>query len=431
MIVLRLFLSIIVITLLANVECLSLFIILSVLNSILNVGIETSISTISLLLPEDKISKYTQMIMAVHGADYILAAIILAITMEFITVPQLFYGCAVFYGLLFIFSLKCILNKESHLLSKQMELFDEEFYVEKKKIISMNKSNKFRRRSSIEAEIEKYFQQKQKENEDIADINVEFQKRIDFPIYEKQATLIYGRSMKEQNNNKNNLILTKNDWILICLSMLLNCMERISTEIASKWFTLYVIIRFNESIAISNLMIAMGGIGAICGIISFGYFKNNICKRLIYGKDRDKLNKKEDIIITACCSITNIFVAIFVILWMDPFIPYLNYAWCVAFISGWISSGITAVVPNLIIVALNTEHLEAKILAIKTSLGRISASLSSLIIGFLWTLSINWFLNLLIISSLLTTLVSLLIIGVSLRLKVHGTRNTENPQVDD
>ena len=40
-----------------------------------------------------------------------------------------------------------------------MKLFDEKFYMEKKKRIANNKSNKYRRRSSIEREIDKYFHQ--------------------------------------------------------------------------------------------------------------------------------------------------------------------------------------------------------------------------------------------------------------------------------
>ncbi len=48
-----------------------------------------------------------------------------------------------------------------------MELFDEEFYVEKKRRIANNKSNKYRRRSSIDASIEKYLESLRNENKEI------------------------------------------------------------------------------------------------------------------------------------------------------------------------------------------------------------------------------------------------------------------------
>ena len=454
LIVIRLFSSIIVIIFLAITKSLTAFIVLSVLNSIFNVGFETSFSVLSLLLPEDKVSKYTILILVVHGADFLLAAVILSITMQFLTVPQLFYGCTVLYGLLFIFSLKYVLNKESQLISKQMELFDEDFYVEKKRRIAGNKSNKMRRRSSIAAEIALYFaakstlvNQSANDNEndeakttisesvnskissqeivddgiqiDDDEINVEIdEKRIDFPIFELKATHIFELESMNANRNyngKSDIILSRDNWIVIYLSMSLDIAKSIATEIVTKWFTLYVVTRFNASISYANMFIAVAAFGTIFGIILFGYLKDNICKRLIYG-DREKLNKREEIIITACCSTTNIFEAILVILWFDKIIDNLNYAWALMFICGWIAVGVTSTVSNLVIVGLNTEHLESKLLAIKSSFCTIANAFSSLIMGFLWTLSINWFLYMIIISSLMSTIISFLIIRFSLRM---------------
>ena len=331
-----------------------------------------------------------------------------------------------------------------------MELFDSKFYLEKKKRISINKSNKYRRRSSIAAEIEQYFQQKMKdENKNVINhnsdaskddksksneeekedddgieieadgINLDFdKKRIHFPIYERSATKILSNDNIISNKNIIDVTLTNTDWIIIYSSIALECIRGISGEVVTKWFSLYVVIRFNSSISYSYAFIATAAIGAIVGIIFFGYLRDNICKRLIYGKNKNKLNKKEDIIITACCSITNIFAAILVILWMDPFISYLNYGFILMFIAGYIVAGITALVPNLLIASLNTEHLEPKILSIKVSLSWITSAVSLLILGFLWNISIDWFLYILIIANACTTIISLFIISVAMKINI-------------
>ncbi len=78
----------------ANVKSVEGFIILSVANALFNIGTETSQSCVSLLIPEDKSTKYFQMVYIVHGLDFVLAAVILSILIEFISFQQLFYGAA-------------------------------------------------------------------------------------------------------------------------------------------------------------------------------------------------------------------------------------------------------------------------------------------------------------------------------------------------
>ena len=465
LIVIRLFLSIIIIFLIGLIKSIPGFIILSTLNAMFNIGFETSQSSISLLLPQQKADTFIYYLLIVHAVDFIISAIILSLTIDFVDYSIIFYSCSVVYGLLFIFSLKHILHKESKLLSKQMEFFDEKYYVEYKIRISRDISNKYRRRSSVARSIFKFLESKNENIEETEQIeaimpetnpsiNLEldgvkidvlskpsigskasFNSRslIDFPIYDKRATKIVMNKMNEDihsdkqdlNKTKSTLILSKIDRIIICLVIILESIKAAGVEIVTKWCVLYVVTRFDESIALSNLFVAVGGIAAVFGVALFPFFKD-IAKTILFNENQS-LNKKEDIInISFIVIILNTIVAIVFFLWIDA-LPYYHFGWFVMFIAGFIVAGVTAVPPNVILIRLNTEHLEAKLISIKNCITYLGSSTCSLCLGFLWKISVNSWLYSLITMCLMASFVGMIIFIVAHKIVI----DTKKENIDE
>ena len=460
----RLFLSIIIIFLIGLVKSIPGFIILSTLNAMFNIGFETSQSSISLLLPPEEADKHTYNLLIVHAIDFILAAIILSITIDSVDYSIIFFSCSVIYGLLFTFSLKHILHKESKLLAKQMEFFDEDYYVEFKMRITRDITNKYRRRSSMARSIFKFLEPKNEtvdgveQTDDIEpqsnlSFNLELDgvkvdigsnsvndiktapKRIDFPIFDKSATKIVMNKMNDKteddkqfaNKNKSTLILSKIDWILICLIIIIQGVKTGALDIVTTWCVLYLTARFDQPLGLSNLFVAVGGISAVFAVALFPSIKN-IFKRILFGKKKS-LNRKEDIItIMFMVVILNLIVAIVLFLWMD-ILPYYHYGWFVMVVAGFIVAGIVTVAPNIIIILLNTEHLESKILSIKNCSSYVGTSISSISLGFLWKLSINVWLYSLIILALIMSIIGVIMIIVARKIKIIDSRLKEIPDL--
>ena len=101
-----------------------------------------------------------------------------------------------------------------------MQFFDEKFYVEKKRRIAQNKSNKYRRKSSIDASIEIYLQTLQRQSESQSP-SLQCEERIHFPVYERRSTELLANELNFKSN-KTEFILTKTDWIVACLAVLIN-----------------------------------------------------------------------------------------------------------------------------------------------------------------------------------------------------------------
>ena len=139
--------------------------------------------------------------------------------------------------------------------------------------------------------------------------------------------------------------------------------------------------RWNQSVSLSSLLIAVGAVGAIIGVVAYKPTLEIVIK-LVFGRNH-RLNKVEEIIANCCMLLLNGITFIVAFLWMD-IIPYYHYGWVVMFIGGVISAGYTTISPIMIIVALQTEHLEAKLLAIKSSVGSVGAAAGVLLVGIIW-----------------------------------------------
>ncbi len=91
MTVIRLFLSIIVIVMLANVHSAEAFITFGVLNMVFSIQDQTTVGCISLLLPQQMSDKYMMIVSLGQGASVIFGSLILSVTLFFLTYQQLFY----------------------------------------------------------------------------------------------------------------------------------------------------------------------------------------------------------------------------------------------------------------------------------------------------------------------------------------------------
>ena len=338
----------------ANIHSEVAFIVCVLLNALFSVNIETTMSTILLLLPASKSTKYITVMFGQAVCCAIMASIFISVSLSFLSNTELFYICAVIYGLLFICSLFAIWNKQTDLVNKQMQYFDEAYSVEKKKFILENKSNKFRRKSSFDRSIREYLQltEQRKTGSEMA--------RVDFPIYDKMATDIVLKEQSQESLHKSDLILGKQEWTFVVLAMLTAMFIGAGFRVFGNWTILYIITKFPErSSSEAALAVLIYFVFTLFALICYPKGVNGI-KIYLLGKKPKECDKKEEIIANVCMCFLNMASIAVCILWL--YVPNFYMTFVVAAVCGFVN---VPLAPIITITLLQTEHLEQRLLAIR------------------------------------------------------------------
>eukprot|EP01084_Bolivina_argentea_P117641 208880_1 len=132
-------------------------------------------------------------------------------------------------------------------------------------------------------------------------------------------------------------------------------------------------------------------------------------------------NKQEKIISTSALSFIMILPCIIGILWIY-ILPYYHFGWFVQFIWGF-CGGTIGLLPTNIIMSLNTEHFEQKLLGINLSTYNIFGCSGLFIMGFLWQLQINFFVYTICFCWIIMSLIGVIMIITAKSIKLKPNNN--------